>query len=166
MGRSGVHALDATPGSLGVLATGLAAALDGSGPAVLPLPAGPRVVRKALVDAFRPDDPSAAADVEGLALVVPTSGSTGVPKGALLSASAIRASATAAAARLSGPGHWVLALPLTHVAGLMVLARAHLAGSVPVVGARNFVHTARSSSAQRWHPRSCWTERVVPGSAS
>ena len=133
MSRSVVHALDAAPGSLDRWTAALTAALDGTGPALLPLPVGgPAAPRQSLLDELRPDDSSAPAEADGLALVVPTSGSTGAPKGALLTADAVRASAAATAERLSGPGRWVLALPLTHVAGLMVLARALLAGGAPI----------------------------------
>ncbi len=119
-----LRALDAEPGDLDEWMSALAGALGGSGPALLPLPAGPAGVRSALLEALRPDDPSAPLESDDVALVVPTSGSTGVPKGALLSAAALRGSAAATHARLGGAGSWVLALPLTHVAGLMVLVRA------------------------------------------
>ncbi|MGI8576826.1 MAG: o-succinylbenzoate--CoA ligase [Nocardioidaceae bacterium] len=66
-------------------------------------------------------------------LVVRTSGSTGEPKGVLLSQSAIRSSALATLARIGGPGHWVLALPAHYVAGLQVIVRSVLAGTEPVV---------------------------------
>jgi O-succinylbenzoic acid--CoA ligase len=66
-------------------------------------------------------------------LAVRTSGSTGEPKLVLLSAAAMRASATATAARLDGHGQWVLALPPHHVAGLQVLVRSVLAGTTPVL---------------------------------
>lgn len=65
----------------------------------------------------------------GAAVVVATSGSTGDPKGVVLSAAAIRFSAEATHRRLGGPGAWVCALPTHHVAGLMTLARAMLAGT-------------------------------------
>ncbi|MDQ7991291.1 MAG: AMP-binding protein [Propionicimonas sp.] len=73
----------------------------------------------------RPDLP-----VEEVAagVVVATSGSTGNPKAVVLSADAIAASARATHARLGGPGDWVCVLPTHHVAGLMTLARAVLAG--------------------------------------
>ncbi|MGH8826967.1 MAG: AMP-binding protein, partial [Jiangellaceae bacterium] len=106
----------------------VAAALSG-GAAVLPLPADPRPARDAMVAALRPRVP---LDHDGVALVIPTSGSTGEPKGVLLSADAVRASATATHLRLGGPGSWLLALPATHVAGLMVLARSVVAGTEPV----------------------------------
>ena len=66
-------------------------------------------------------------------LVVATSGSTGEPKRVLLSRTALRASATATADRLGGHGQWLLNLPPTYVAGLQVLFRSVLAGTVPVV---------------------------------
>ncbi|MFI5100799.1 MAG: AMP-binding protein [Actinomycetes bacterium] len=134
MSRPVVRALDADPGALDEWVAAVRSALDGSGPPVLPLPVGgPAGVRGTLVDAFCPEDPAAPADVDGLAFVVPTSGSTGEPKGALLTAAAVRASAAATSRRLGGPGRWVLALALSHVAGLMVVARAVLAGHPPVL---------------------------------
>ncbi len=70
---------------------------------------------------------------EGLGVVVGTSGSTGAPKRALLTAAALRASGEATHARLGGPGQWLLALPAQHVAGLQILLRSVLAGTTPVV---------------------------------
>jgi O-succinylbenzoic acid--CoA ligase len=46
-----------------------------------------------------------------------------------LDAAALRASAELSAKRIGGNGNWLLALPLTHIAGLNVLIRALLAGS-------------------------------------
>ncbi len=73
----------------------------------------------------------AARDPEPL--VVATSGSTGVPKGVLLSRDAMRASALATQERLGGPGQWVLNLPPSYVAGIQVLYRSVVAGTEPVV---------------------------------
>ena len=69
---------------------------------------------------------------DDVALVATTSGTTGAPKGALLTAAALTASASATHDRLGGPGSWLLALPPHHIAGLQVLVRSVLAGSVPV----------------------------------
>ena len=114
------------PDVVDVLLPALVAALDG-GPALLPLPDGPKGHREAVTAALRPDE-----RLDGdAALIVPTSGSTGAPRGVLLPAAAIRASANATHARLGGPGRWLLALPSTHVAGLMVLARSAVAGTRP-----------------------------------
>lgn len=56
-------------------------------------------------------------------LVIPTSGSEGIPKLVVLPQESLTASITATAGAL-GVGHWLLALPLTHIAGWMVVARA------------------------------------------
>lgn len=106
----------------------LAAALDGAGPALLPLPSGG--TRGALIAAL---DPAVPLEREDVALVVPTSGSTGEPKGAMLTAAALRCSASATHERLGGPGQWLLALPVTHVAGLTVLVRSLEARTRPEV---------------------------------
>ena len=131
MNRRVLRAMDTGSGSAALWSAALAGALDGSGPALTPLPTGPAAVRQALLDAFRPADAEAPLESDAIALVVPTSGSTGEPKGALLTAAALRDSAGATHARLGGPGRWVLALPLTHVAGLMVVVRSLETGQVP-----------------------------------
>lgn len=70
---------------------------------------------------------------DGTALIINTSGTTGTPKSVALSATALKASAEATAQRLSGHGQWVLALPLSFIAGAQVLVRSVLAGTEPVV---------------------------------
>ncbi|GBG40632.1 putative 2-succinylbenzoate--CoA ligase [Mycobacterium montefiorense] len=69
---------------------------------------------------------------DDIALVATTSGTTGTPKGALLTAAALTASAAATHDRLGGPGSWLLALPPHHIAGIQVLVRSMLGGSTPV----------------------------------
>lgn len=71
------------------------------------------------------------------AIVIETSGSTGVPKQVELSQSAVVASARASLERLGGPGQWLLALPTTTVAGLQVLVRSALADIEPVFAAEH-----------------------------
>lgn len=95
---------------------------DGPEPAVL----GPAEPPLALTGPD--DDPT-----DPTAISVRTSGSTGRPKRVLLSASALLASAAATHDRLGGSGHWLLALPAEHVAGLQVLVRTLVAGTTPVV---------------------------------
>lgn len=68
-----------------------------------------------------------------LAAAVGTSGSTGLPKRAMLGTGALVAGAEGTHERLGGPGQWLLALPGHHVAGLQVLVRSVLAGTEPVV---------------------------------
>lgn len=62
----------------------------------------------------------------GDALVVATSGTTGTPKGVVLSHDAVAASAEATSSRLqvTHRDHWLACLPLSHVGGLSVVTRA------------------------------------------
>lgn len=69
---------------------------------------------------------------DDITLVISTSGSTGTPKGAMLTSAALIASASACHDRLGGPGRWLLALPAHHIAGMQVIVRSVLAGTVPV----------------------------------
>jgi o-succinylbenzoate---CoA ligase len=107
----------------------LLAALDdvlrGRSPALVPVPEG---IDRSVLEALRVDD---AID-DDVALVATTSGTTGTPKGALLTAAALTASAAATYDRLGGPGRWLLALPSYHIAGIQVLVRSLLAGNTPV----------------------------------
>jgi O-succinylbenzoic acid--CoA ligase len=68
----------------------------------------------------------------GDAVVMATSGSTGEPKGAVLTHAAVEASARATSARLGiDPVRhsWLACLPLSHVGGLSVVTRALLTGT-------------------------------------
>ncbi len=102
--------------------------LAGGGGAVLPLPADDARQRSLLTTSLR----SGEQIDDDVAVVVSTSGTTGVPKGAMLTASALIASAEATHRRLGGPGRWLLALPAYHVAGLQVLVRSVIADTTPV----------------------------------
>jgi O-succinylbenzoic acid--CoA ligase len=96
---------------------------------VLPVPVSDSREKSLLTTALR-----AGQEIhDDVALVVATSGTTGTPKGAMLTAAALTASASATHARLGGPGRWLLALPAHHIAGLQVLIRSVLAGTTPVV---------------------------------
>jgi O-succinylbenzoic acid--CoA ligase len=127
----------------------LARALDGTGPAILPLDAGlPAARLRQLIDAFEPNAviggdgeatqrsgaPGVAADT---AVIIGTSGSTGEPKGVELSAAALTHSARASLARAGArPGErWLVCLPASHVAGLQVLVRSLVGRTEPVVAA-------------------------------
>ncbi|MBO0850112.1 MAG: o-succinylbenzoate--CoA ligase [Pseudonocardia sp.] len=117
-------ACDGSPASVSALVDALAAALDG-GPPVLPhaSSAGPAPL------GGRPG----TGWIDGTALVIETSGSTGDAKRVALGSAALRASARATHRRLGGPGRWLLALPAHHVAGAQVIVRALLAGRPPWV---------------------------------
>ncbi|PXX09175.1 O-succinylbenzoic acid--CoA ligase [Mycolicibacterium moriokaense] len=99
------------------------------GEAVLPVPADDARQTALLTTSLRAGD---AID-DDVAVVVSTSGTTGAPKGAMLTAAALTASAEATHRRLGGPGRWLLALPAYHVAGLQVLVRSVIADTTPVV---------------------------------
>lgn len=120
--------------------TALAAALDGSGPALAPYADGPAPEFDR--DAAAPDD---------LALVVSTSGSTGTPKRAMLTRGALIASADATHERLGGPGQWLLPMPAQHIAGTQVLIRSVRAGTTPVTMERFGVCEFISAAGELTH---------------
>jgi O-succinylbenzoic acid--CoA ligase len=113
---------DAGAAVAAVLEPALRACLDGIAPLAV-LPTGPTAVVENARAALRPEQPLEA----GADLVVATSGSSGRARAVLLSAEAVRASATATLERLGGPGSWLLALPVSAIAGLQVLCRSALA---------------------------------------
>ncbi|MEF2975613.1 AMP-binding protein [Subtercola sp. YIM 133946] len=108
------------------------AALSGTGPAILPREplAAPRA-RHASGEAGAPAIPAEVP--KNIALVIETSGSSGVPKRVALSADALLASAGATESELGGPGQWLLALPTHYIAGVQVLIRSIVAATKPVL---------------------------------
>lgn len=120
----------------GELTRALRGALDGSGPAVLP------VEGEAPVELDAVPLP--------IAVVIATSGSGGAPKRVLLSAGALLASAAATESALGGPGEWVLALPGHYIAGVQVIVRAIAAGSAPhPIAPGSFTAAAFAAAVQR-----------------
>ena len=107
--------------------------LAGAG-AVLPVPADDARQTLLLTTSLRAGEPID----DDVAVVVSTSGTTGAPKGAMLTAAALTASAEATHRRLGGRGRWVLALPAYHVAGLQVLVRSVVAGTTPIAVSAGF----------------------------
>lgn len=124
MGRLVV--LDAHPGPAFV--DGLRRAWR-DGNAVLPLdPRLPAPAAHALRDALGEGDPVA----EGDALVVATSGTTGDPKGVVITHDAVDAAARLTSAALAVDpvvDRWLSQLPLAHVGGLGVVTRALRSGT-------------------------------------
>lgn len=142
----------------------LAAALDGSGPAILPL--DPALSEPALTRLLETLAPSALLTMAGTqplpgtvagtaqhgvaddtAVVIATSGSTGEPKGVELTAAALTTSAAASLRRIAA-GHadrWLCCLPTFHVAGLGVLVRSLLSGTDPVFAAKADAETFAAS---------------------
>jgi o-succinylbenzoate---CoA ligase len=140
----------------GRLAGLLAAALDGSGPAILPLdPDLPRARLTGILEAFAPaavetadgifpglpgtaPGPGPVPVADDTAVVIATSGSTGQPKGVELSAAALLHSARASLARVGAAAgeRWLCCLPTTHIAGIQVLIRSIVSETEPVVAGR------------------------------
>jgi len=119
-----------------------------TGDAAAPLdPRLPPMARQVLLDALRPTRivgsdgeqhalPDGIGVEEGDALVVATSGTSGQPKGVVLTHDAVAASAKASSARLGvDPGShvWMACLPLAHIGGLAVVTRAIVTGTPLVV---------------------------------
>ncbi len=105
----------------------------------LPKPARDRVLQAMAPSAVVDDSGerlalSGARPIEqGDALVVATSGSSGEPKGVVLTHDAVRASALASTGWIGRDpaDHWLACLPLAHVGGLSVITRA-LAMDIPL----------------------------------
>ncbi len=130
--------LPAGPGFVGALQ----AAWD-AGHAVLPLdPRLPRTAVHRLIEALRPAtvvdaagshrQPDGVPVEPGDALVMSTSGTTGDPKGVVLTHGAVEASARSTSARLAvdpGADRWVACLPLAHIGGLSVVTRSLVTGA-------------------------------------
>jgi O-succinylbenzoic acid--CoA ligase len=104
----------------------------------------PGPARGALLAALQPTsiiDPEGEIDLtgqptdDGDALVIATSGTTGTPKGAVLTHDAVRASAVATSERLGvgADDHWLACLPLSHIGGLSVVTRALVTGTLLTV---------------------------------
>ena len=95
-----------------------------AGDAVLPVdPRLPSAAAQRLSAALRACDPVA----DDVALVVPTSGTTGDPKGVVLTHAQVAASAEATSAVLGidpARHRWLACLPMAHVGGLSVVTRA------------------------------------------
>ncbi|MGH3257573.1 MAG: AMP-binding protein [Streptosporangiaceae bacterium] len=144
----------------------LAAALDGTGPALAPLDATlPAARLDELLAALAPDTVEDSGGVttarsakrgavaerggvaESTAVIVSTSGSSGVPKGVELSAAALLHSARASLARLGArPGErWLCCLPGAYVPALQVLVRSLVSGTDPVLADRADAETVAAS---------------------
>ena len=122
------------PGPRGVQAVlaALAEAVAG-GPAIAPVPvAGDgslTAYATRIRTAVKADDPGAPLENPDVLVVVPTSGSTGDPKGVLLTETGMRAASAGVEYLLKGPGDWVVAMPVHGAGGMMVLARSVFAGT-------------------------------------
>ncbi|WP_203137443.1 AMP-binding protein [Microbacterium sp. JZ31] len=102
----------------------------------------------------------------GIAAVVTTSGSSGVPKSVMLSRAALTSSALATAERI-GSGQWLLALPASYVAGMQVLVRSLVQGTEPAIlsgrfSAAAFAHVVSGMHSARGGERVPTYTSLVP----
>jgi O-succinylbenzoic acid--CoA ligase len=136
------------------LASVIGRALDGTGPAIAPMAAGPEFIVTQTLEALRPDNPAFPLESNDIAIVSTTSGSTGTPRGVLLSQPALFASATAFGNRFGTNNRWVVSVPAHRIAGIMVLVRSWFHNSPfeidpSVGGARTFQAAAFAATTMR-----------------
>lgn len=132
------------PGPHGVtaLTAPLRAALDGTGPAIAPIPVVSPTTStdyvEQLLRATRPDDAAYPLESEEVAVVLSTSGSTQNPKGVLHSRSSLTALSGAVLGGSPVAPQWIATLPLTSMGGFNVVLRALEVGleaiAVPSLG--------------------------------
>lgn len=127
-----LRAVEVAPGRAGMEAArqALVARLDGSGPpfALIPQPSRHVTAEYAAMVAacVRPGDP---VEDDDTALVAATSGSTGAPRGVIVTRENLRAAVAASWELIPGLSAcaWVLALPVTSIGGFGALVRSELA---------------------------------------
>ena len=132
------------PGTPDAVLSALTGVLDGSGTPFAPLPSDPAAAAR-VREAAAPDRPLE----DGSAVVLTTSGSSGEPKGVLLSREALIASAVATHDRLGGPGQWLLPMKPYFVGGLQILTRSVVADLEPVILGESFTDAAASMTGPR-----------------
>lgn len=93
--------------------------------------------REAFLEKVAPDMPFAPhpPEPDAVRLIIATSGTTGVPKGVMLSGLNLAASAIASRQRigLDAGDRWLACLPLFHIGGLSILSRCAEAGACVVL---------------------------------
>ena len=121
-------AVTVPPGAAGVekLAMELRPGLFGTGPAILPIATTPAQLLQQSLESLKPDDPNYPLESADISIVCATSGSTGTPRGVLLSQRALEASALAFGTRFGTNNRWVISMPVHRIAGIMVLVRSML----------------------------------------
>lgn len=120
-----------------------------AGDAILPIDQRlPDEAKKRLIEQFKPTHiittndqhelPGGINVEPGDALVIATSGSTGSPKGVVLTHESVFASAKASSRALDvqSDDHWYSCLPLAHVGGLSVVTRSLLMGTQLTIAPR------------------------------
>jgi O-succinylbenzoic acid--CoA ligase len=136
------------------MAAAIGPALDGSGPAIAPIPSGPPQVVAQILEAIKPDNPDFPLERNDVAIVCATSGSTGAPRGVMLTQGALISAAHAFGKRFGTNNRWVISMPVHRIAGTMVLVRSWVHGSPfeidpSVGGARPFEAAAFAATTLR-----------------
>ncbi len=149
-------AVTVPPGMGGVLklASVIGPALAGTGPAILPIATQPQQLLQQSLDTLKPDDADFPLESDDISIVCATSGTTGAPRGVLLSQQALHASAQAFGARFGTNNRWVISMPVHRIAGIMVLVRSWFHASPfeidpSVGGARSFEAAAFAATTMR-----------------
>jgi o-succinylbenzoate---CoA ligase len=132
------------PGTPEDVLSALTGVLEGSGTPFAPVPSDPAAAAR-VRQAAAPDEPLE----DDCAVVLTTSGSSGEPKGVLLSREALLASAVATHERLGGPGQWLLPMKPYFVGGLQILTRSVVAGLAPVLLEESFTEAAHLMTGAR-----------------
>ena len=131
----------------------LTSALDGSGPAIVPIPDDGSRIAQDILDATRPNNPEYPLENDDIAIICATSGSTGAPRGVMLTRQALQASITGFANRFGADARWVVSMPVHRIAGIMVLARSFINHNPhvvdPSVGGAVAFHAATFSATTK-----------------
>ena len=139
------------------------AVLDPTAPAVRPrAPARRRAARPTswTATARRPF-PAGRAVPAGTAAVVTTSGTTGDPKAVELTTAGLEAIGDGFATALGAPpdDRWLVCLPLHHVAGLAILARACVTGAALTVHDGFDLDDVAAAPSAKARPSCRWCRR-------
>ena len=88
---------------------------------------------------------------QGAAIVLPTSGTTGHPKGAVLGLDNLIASAEGSARLLGADAddRWLLCMPLFHIGGLSILTRSALSARASCCSGDSIPNASRGRSRRK-----------------
>lgn len=123
----------------------------------------------------RPLSPSSEPMLDGDALVIATSGTSGEPKGVVHTHASLRAAsiATSAALGCGAEAHWLACLPLAHIGGFGVITRAWHTGArltvldsfdPAIVDASDATHVSLVATAMRRIDTSRFSRVLLGGS--
>jgi O-succinylbenzoic acid--CoA ligase len=151
--------LAAGPAGVLELAAALRRVLCDGGPSVALVPGyAPRAVAALTRRCVTPDSSSGLP--EDLAVICPTSGSTGAPRGVLLTAGNLRAASRLGDERLGGAAAWFVALPPTSAGALIAVTRSVL-GPLPATAWTGVGGSSRFTAAEVLAELAAFVDRVT-----